>query len=87
MTLTGKPSFELEKKLYGSTQHNLSNTSDVNLGPPRERRPSSHQDCTQEDLFSIREHMDGNTEGPKLLPPDVFSFLASSNVPSKPFFL
>ena len=34
----------LEKKVYGSTQHNLSNTGDVNVGLPKERRRSSHRD-------------------------------------------
>ena len=41
----------LEKKVHGSTQHNLSNTRDVNLGLWKERRRSSHRDCTQEDIL------------------------------------
>ena len=77
----------LEKKVHGSTQHNLSNTRDVNLGLRKERRRSSHRDCTQEDLSGQRESINVNVEGPKLLPPDVFSFLAISKFLSKPSFM
>ena len=132
----------LEKKVNGSTQHDLSNTNviqgnkDVNLGllkktedsyvlnmkkketvsfknvpslqtssdlldneenqkildtvkksKKNQGRRSSHRDSTQNDLSDQRESVDANIEGPKLLPPDVFSFLASSKVLSKPFFM
>ena len=63
------------------------NESFFNLELPKEQRRRCHRDCTQEDIFSIHDNIDGNTEERTFLITDVFIFLVSSNVLSKHFIM
>ena len=49
------------------------NESFFNLELSKKQRRSSHRDCIQEDIFSIHENIDRNTEEP------IFSFLMYSS--------